>query len=100
MRAWPVPPELEDAQEKFLGPLGFRQFLYAVGGFVAGCTLAALPLPVPLRVINFFLGITAGAVLALAKPFGMSCDIFLFRFWRWWRSQKTFYLGKERGADI
>ncbi len=102
MRAWPVPPELEDAHEKFLGNLGFRQFLYAVAGFVMGSTLAALPLPVfwPLRVVGFFLGLCAGAVLALARPYGMNCDLFLYHFFKWWRSQKTYYLGKERGADI
>jgi len=92
MRAWPVPPELENAQEKFLGPLGLRQFLYAVAGFVLGCTLAALPLPVPLRFGLFFLGLLAGGVIALARPYGMDADVFLLRWWRWRRSPGELYL--------
>ncbi|KUK40840.1 MAG: hypothetical protein XD69_1110 [Clostridia bacterium 62_21] len=93
MRAWPVPPEIEDAREKFLGPLGLRQFLYAVAGFVLGCFLAfALPLPLVLRFCNFLLGLSAGAVLALARPCGMDCDVFLWRLWKWWRSRRKFYL--------
>jgi ABC-type amino acid transport system permease subunit len=95
MRSWPVPPEIEDAHEKFLGPLGFRQFLYAVGGFVLGCFLAALPLPVWLRVIGFVAGVCAGAVLALAKFYGIPCDVFLLRLWKWWRSPREYPLRRE-----
>ncbi len=92
MRAWPVPPEIENAREKFLGPLGLRQFLYAVAGFVLGCGLAALPLPLALRFCAFSLGLVAGAVLALARPCGMDCDVFLWRLWKWRRSPREFYV--------
>ncbi|MGI9951371.1 PrgI family protein [Moorellaceae bacterium AZ2] len=95
MRSWPVPPEIEDAHEKFLGPLGFRQFLYAVGGFVAGCFLAALPLPIWLRVFGFIAGVSAGASLALPRFYGMACDVFLFRLWKWWRSPKAYPLKRR-----
>lgn len=96
MREWPVPPEIEDAHEKFLGPLGFRQFLYAIGGFVMGCLLGAMPVPVWMRVTGFFAGLLAGAVLALARFYDMDCDLFLIRLWKWWRSKKAYYL--ERGV--
>ncbi|MGQ9533431.1 MAG: PrgI family mobile element protein [Desulfotomaculales bacterium] len=92
MRAWPVPPEIENAQEKFLGPLGLRQFLYAVAGFVLGCLLAAVPLPLALRFCGFSLGLAAGAVLALARPCGMDGDVFLWRLWKWRRSCREFCL--------
>ncbi|MGQ9498515.1 MAG: PrgI family mobile element protein [Desulfotomaculales bacterium] len=92
MRAWPVPPEIENAREKFLGPLGLRQFLYAVAGFVLGCLLAAVPLPLALRFSNFLLGLLAGAVLALARPYGMDGDVFLWRLLKWRRSTREFYL--------
>jgi hypothetical protein len=92
MRSWPVPPDIEDTQEKFLGPLGLRQFLYAVAGFVFGCTLAALPLPLFLRIAFFAVGTLAGITMAAARPYNMSADVFLLRWWRWRRSPREFSL--------
>ncbi|MGB9845904.1 MAG: PrgI family protein [Desulfotomaculales bacterium] len=98
MRVYSLPPEIEDAHEKFLGPLGFRQFLYAVAGFVLGCFLAALPLPVLGRIIVFFLGSGAGIVLALSRPAGMRCDVYLLRLWMWRRSKTEYYLERTKRA--
>jgi len=97
MRTWPVPPDLQGAEEKFLGPLNAKQFFYVVAGFVLGCVAAlALPLPPALRACAFAVGQGAGAALAVARPCGMDAGVFLWRLWRWWRSPRGLFL---KGGD-
>lgn len=62
-------PQFIDIEDKVIGPLSFRQFIYLVGG--AGLSYVAYKLvPVPINLLLAPVGIAAGLLLAFYKKNG------------------------------
>jgi len=83
-------------EEKLIGGfMSLRQLGYLIAGFCLGGMGAAFPLPVPFRIVIFSLFFTAGAAIAFLQLYNMPADVFLWRLWKWWRSQRQFCLLRE-----
>lgn len=97
MRSWPIPVQMTGEDKTVGGSWSFRQLGYLLSGLALGGAAGfAVPLHLALRFLVYCIIQVFGVALAFLKINDTPLDVFLFRAWRWWRSQRHFYL---RGDD-
>jgi dihydrofolate reductase len=99
MRAYPVPVQLLEPEERIIGGyLTFRQLIYLIAGFAlgGGLTVAMSFLPIILRIMVCMLFVTVGVCFAFFKPYDTNLDVFLYRWFEWRFKPRELYV---RGDD-